>query len=116
MPTAIPWEWVLVSESAQKSKAFPAVLPANANDYGGRYHYDAEEPLIVRSFRAEGVIPTELNAIRTAFNSRTAKYSLTDKLGDNYQGYITGYNFEYTDGTDAYHNVDLEMTFVTTEL
>lgn len=109
------WEWKIVGEESSKSIALPSVLPPNATIYGGRYVYDDEEPVTRYTFRGIGVPKTQVDIIRTSFRLRKTKYNLTDKLGDEHSGYVTGYRFENIDGCDRY-NVDLEMTIVTTEL
>lgn len=109
------WEWKPTSEESSKSVEFPSVVPTDANTYGGRYVYDDEEPLLVFQFRGVNVPKAQTNLIRAAYFSKKTKYSLTDKLGDSHQGYVTSFRFENIDGCDRY-NVDLSLTKVVTEL
>ena len=109
------WEWKIVGEESSKSMAFPPVSPVDANTYGGRYVYDDEEPLTRYNFLGRHVPKSETNSIRAAYRLKKTKYSLTDKLGDVHEGYVTGYRFENIDGSERF-NVELEMVVVTTEL
>lgn len=109
------WEWRNTSEESSKSLQFPAVLPPDDEDYGGRLPYDDEEPLIRLGFRAESAPLTLRSTIRTAYFGRKATYTLTDANGDEWTGYLTSYRFDPIPGCDRM-NCEIELTQVITDL
>ena len=110
------WEWKIANISSSKSTSFPSVAPDEGEDtYGGRYVYDDEEPLIRLTFRAVGVPEEDKDTIFAAYLAKKTPYTLTDKLGTEHHGYLTGIQIENVSGCDRW-NIDLEMTKVLTEL
>ncbi len=108
------WEWRLVSEESSKSFQFPAVLPT-MSDYGGRYAYDDEEPVVRLQFRAANAPLTIRPGIRSAYNTRGGTYTVIDANGETWTGYLTSYRFDPISGCDRM-NCEIEITQLITDL
>ena len=73
--------------------------PSSAGSYGNRHFYFLKKPATTKTFKAKNMTLAECQAIDTAAAVRPPTYTLTDKLGTSYTGYIVSWSYENLDGT-----------------
>ncbi len=111
---AVIWEWVGEGSLERQIEVVKLLSPNNTAHAGG-IAYEEGEPDETEVFSAKGLTWAQVTAIRVAARVRLSTYTLTDKLGRTFEGYITRIGWRYINGTPALFEVTLNLLLPPTD-
>lgn len=105
---AVIWEWV--GEGTLERSIEVVKLLSQVNDeFAGGIAYEETEPDETEVFQAKGLTWSQVTTLRSQAKVRLSTYTLTDKIGRTFTGYITRMNWRYINGTAGLFEVTLNM-------
>lgn len=105
---AVIWEWVGEGSLERNIEVVKLLSKLNAEHAGG-IPYEESEPDETEVFTAKGLSWAEVTNIRNAVKVKLSKYSLTDKLGRSFNGYVTRLGWRYLNGSPGLFEVTLNL-------
>ena len=84
---AIAWRWH-GEFSIERDLAVEMLLSSDDSEYAGGIVYDETQPREIETFSARGLTRGEVQALRATAKIRRHLYTVVDRFGDSWTGYI----------------------------